>query len=281
MGASRADVLTPSGLVDATERLYRSLFTAAAAFALSMAIWGIVIAPFNSFHHHAPRSVMLGLALAAPSALVLVRRQEAFELLRRRPATVLLFVGVALAVLWLDGGWRSSYYLASYAAIALAAVACGIRWSLACGALLAAGYVLGVVVNGYSWEELRALHDADSVVANTGGYLIAGYFFAAPVAWLARYVARINQVAGFSRAPEPTSQQRRLGSRRTATLSAREIQVVQLIADGETNQAIAERLFLSPRTIQSHVESAMRKTESKNRAELAVAAYSEGLVPPK
>ncbi len=270
MAETRAEALPPGGLVEATERLYRSLFTAAAGFALAMAAWGILIAPFNSYRDSAVRTTLIGLALVLPAALLFARRREAFELLRRHAPLVLVAVVLSVGVLWADGGWRSSYYLASYSAIALAAVACGLRWSLACAALLASGYVLGLIVNGYSWSELQNLNDADSVVANTGGYLIAGYFFAAPVGWLARYVARINQIAA---AQNPALE----APQRTRGLSARELQVLHLVVRGDTNQEIAAALHISDRTVQSHIENVRHKTGARNRTELAAIAASEGL----
>jgi DNA-binding NarL/FixJ family response regulator len=59
----------------------------------------------------------------------------------------------------------------------------------------------------------------------------------------------------------------------------REIEVVQLVAAGLSNDAIAARLFISPRTAQSHVANAIRKTSCSNRTELGVLAIREGLVP--
>lgn len=273
----------PTGLVNATERLYRSLFTAAVGFAVGTAAWGMVIAPFNGFNDHIVRSLGLGTVLLGAGAAAFWHRRALFVWLRREPAWLLVAVTVALAVLWIDGGWRSSYYLASYTAIALAAVTAGVRWALGCAALLAAGYLAGLAVNGYSWEELKALNDADSVVANTGGYLIAAYFFAAPVRWLGGYVARIGQVIGDgghapaegADGPYADAEARRL----TDALSVREVEVVQLVADGATNEEIADRLVLSPRTIQSHVRAGMEKTGSRNRTELAVLAVRAGLVP--
>jgi len=267
--------MSPVGLVEATERLYRSLFTAAVAFAAAMAAWGVAIAPFNGFHDHHGRSVALGAVLLATGLAAFFYRRLLFDLLRREQVWVLAVVLLGVAALWIDGGWRSSYYLASYAAIGLAAVTGGLRWSLGCAAILALGYLGGLAVHGYSWGELQDLKDADSVVANTGGYFIAAYFSAAPVAWLGGYVARINQVAG-----RPVSPPERLPERtRTRELSVREVQVVQLAAAGLTNDEIAGRLILSSRTIQSHVRTAMRKTETRNRAELAAVAVREGLVP--
>ncbi len=267
--------MSAEGIVEATERLYRSLFNAALAFAVAMAAWGVAIAPFNAFHDHQLRSVVLGVVLSLGGLGALRLRGELFDLLRREQIWLLVVVAVGVAVLWIDGGWRSSYYLASYAAIALAAVTGGLRWSAGCAAILAAGYVGGLAVNGYSWSELRDLKDADSVVANTGGYLIAAYFFAAPVAWLGGYVVRINQVAG----PRGPSDERKPQRNRTRELSVREVEVVQLAASGLTSDQIAERLVLSGRTIQSHLRTAMRKTAAKNRAELAAIAVREGLVP--
>ncbi len=266
--------MSPVGIVEATERLYRSLFTAAVGFAVAMALWGLAIAPFNGFQEHHGRSIVLGAVLVAVSLAGFQYRSALFDLLRREQVWVLLVVLLGVAALWIDGGWRSSYYLASYAAIALAAVTGGLRWSLGCAAILAAGYVGGLAVHGYSWTELQDLKDADSVVANTGGYFIAAYFFAAPVAWLGSYVARINQVAGRQSAPAQVPRRTR-----TQELSVREVEVVQLAAAGLTNEEIAGRLFLSGRTIQSHVRTAMRKTEAKNRAELAAIAVRDGLVP--
>lgn len=66
---------------------------------------------------------------------------------------------------------------------------------------------------------------------------------------------------------------------RTATLSAREIAVVRLVAEGLTNDQIAEELVLSPRTVHSHVASAMRRTETTSRTQLAILALREGLAP--
>ena len=57
--------------------------------------------------------------------------------------------------------------------------------------------------------------------------------------------------------------------------------MVRLIAGGATNEEIAERLVISPRTVQSHVDRAMRKTAARNRTDLAVLAVQSGLAPER
>jgi DNA-binding NarL/FixJ family response regulator len=51
-------------------------------------------------------------------------------------------------------------------------------------------------------------------------------------------------------------------------LSPREREVAALAASGTTNREIAERLFLSQRTVESHVANALRKLGGHSRREL-------------
>jgi DNA-binding NarL/FixJ family response regulator len=54
-----------------------------------------------------------------------------------------------------------------------------------------------------------------------------------------------------------------------AGLSARELEVVRLVADGLANKAIATRLHLSVRTVESHVRHVLAKAGLSNRTQLA------------
>jgi DNA-binding NarL/FixJ family response regulator len=54
-----------------------------------------------------------------------------------------------------------------------------------------------------------------------------------------------------------------------AGLSERELEVVGLVADGLANKAIAARLQLSVRTVESHVRHALAKLGLENRTQLA------------
>ncbi len=61
-------------------------------------------------------------------------------------------------------------------------------------------------------------------------------------------------------------------------LSKREVEVLRLIAEGLTNAEIADKLFTSKRTIESHRQSLLEKTQSNNTATLIRYAVSNGLV---
>ena len=51
-------------------------------------------------------------------------------------------------------------------------------------------------------------------------------------------------------------------------VTSREMDVLRLVSDGASNAQVAERLFLSPRTIETHVASLLRKTGSEGRDDL-------------
>jgi len=61
-------------------------------------------------------------------------------------------------------------------------------------------------------------------------------------------------------------------------LTDREREIVALVAEGLTNDEIAERLVISPMTVKTHVNRAMAKLDLRDRAQLVVAAYQSGLV---
>ena len=63
-------------------------------------------------------------------------------------------------------------------------------------------------------------------------------------------------------------------------LTEREREVVALVAEGLSNEEIAERLYVSPTTAKTHVSRAMVKLHARDRAQLVVIAYESGLVRP-
>lgn len=63
-------------------------------------------------------------------------------------------------------------------------------------------------------------------------------------------------------------------------LTPRERQVLQAIARGMTNTAIAEALGISPKTVDSHRSSLMRKMDARSAPALVLSAIRRGLIDP-
>jgi DNA-binding NarL/FixJ family response regulator len=82
----------------------------------------------------------------------------------------------------------------------------------------------------------------------------------------------IAEFTSRARAPRPT--------RQLDALTDREREVMALVAEGLSNDEIAERLVVSPATAKTHVSRAMVKLSARDRAQLVVFAYEAGLVRP-
>jgi two-component system, NarL family, response regulator NreC len=63
------------------------------------------------------------------------------------------------------------------------------------------------------------------------------------------------------------------------TLTNREREVLQLAAEGHTNVEIANRLFISPRTVETHRSNAMHKLGLRSQTELVRFALQRGILP--
>src|SRR2546428_379079 len=80
-------------------------------------------------------------------------------------------------------------------------------------------------------------------------------------------MARAHPRGVAGEAPAGTGSGKAAGS--AGGLSQRELEVARLVASGMTSRAIAERLFLSERTVESHLEHILTKLDFSSRAQVA------------
>ncbi|WP_405685624.1 response regulator [Streptomyces sp. NBC_00057] len=64
-------------------------------------------------------------------------------------------------------------------------------------------------------------------------------------------------------------------------LTNREREAVALVAQGLSNDQIADRMVISPMTAKTHINRAMTKLHARDRGQLVVLAYESGLVTPR
>ncbi len=129
---------------------------------------------------------------------------------------------------------------------------------------LAAGCDVGFM-NCEAWGELARFCAAPAALADGWGD---------PLRWLA------EAEAGFDRRDLPRLAERCRELLKesqpnpwvAAGITAREADVLRLVAGGLANKQIAARLHLSPRTVEKHVESLLRKTGARSRTGLVAAA---------
>ena len=102
---------------------------------------------------------------------------------------------------------------------------------------------------------------AEALLGDSGGR--SGYLLKDRVADVDELAEAVRRVARGGVVIDPTVVAELLARRRTRNpldaLSDREREVLRLMAEGRSNQAIGERLFLSPRTVEAHIRSIFTK----------------------
>jgi DNA-binding NarL/FixJ family response regulator len=141
------------------------------------------------------------------------------------------------------------------------------------------GTEVGILVLSQYVETSFALR----LVADGAGGV--GYLLKDRVDDLDDFADAIRRIARGGSVIDPEVVARLVGSRRTRVplddLTAREREVLALIAEGRSNQAIGDRLFLAPKTIEAHIASIFSKlgllpAPDDHRRVLAVLAHLRG-----
>jgi DNA-binding CsgD family transcriptional regulator len=128
---------------------------------------------------------------------------------------------------------------------------------------------------GCSYEAAVALSLADDDTALTEAHRRLREMGAGAAAKIAARRLRERGVRGIARGP------RRATRRNPAQLTPREATVLDLVAEGLSNAEIAERLFVSPRTVDYHVSALLRKLDARTRGGAVAAGRRLGAVEPR
>lgn len=128
---------------------------------------------------------------------------------------------------------------------------------------------------GCPYERALALVDSDQPDALLEALQILDRLGAAPAARLVRNRLRKLGVSSVPRGPRPETRANPLG------LTPRQLDVLELLACGLTNVEIAERLFVSPKTVDHHVSAVLLKLGVKSRREATKVAEDLGLLGPQ
>ena len=123
------------------------------------------------------------------------------------------------------------------------------------------------------YEAARALAEGSDETALRTALATCERLGAKPAAALARGRLRESGARGIPRGPRPSTRANAVG------LTAREVDVLTLLARGYSNQRIAGCLFLSSRTIENHIAAILPKLGATTRAEAAARAEQLEIIP--
>jgi DNA-binding CsgD family transcriptional regulator len=127
---------------------------------------------------------------------------------------------------------------------------------------------------GCPYEQARALADGDDA-AQIQALAIFDRLGARPAAANLRRAMRHRGVVRLPRGPRPTTRANRYG------LTARQVDILGLLADGLTNAEIAARLSIAPKTVEHHVAEVLARLDVSSRRAAAELAKREHLLDAK
>jgi DNA-binding CsgD family transcriptional regulator len=127
---------------------------------------------------------------------------------------------------------------------------------------------------GCPYEEAVALSDGDEAALREA-LSIFEKLGAEPAAEKLRQRLRATGVRGIPRGPRPSTIENPAG------LTTRQMEVLTLLSEGCINAEIAERLFISAKTVDHHVSAILAKLDARTRAEAVSIALQSELIKPK
>ena len=302
-----ADPVVRSGaeLVALSERFYGGVFVGAVGFVGLAALAALVMLPARNFPAGAPVALAFaGTGLIVVAAVLAVwRAHQVYRALRRWPQLQLGLVALAAALV-ASPKMTSGLWWPSCAILMALALVVPLRRTLVYCLLVLGTNFAGHLVAG----DLDHIHPVD-VIGLWIGFPLWLMAIAIVTDRLSSYILRLNaaDVAEAPREPprrvdvsypeppsEPAAQAAEVavapgGEEQPAPLeappaasrrlTARQLQVVALLADGLRHREVAACLSISERQVQRHVAEAVGRLGLRNAYELSAVAVSEGLVP--
>jgi DNA-binding CsgD family transcriptional regulator len=295
-------------LVALSERFYGGVFIGASGFVGLAALAALAVLPVRSFPPGTPVTVaFVATGLIAVAAVLAVwRSRELYRALRRWPQLQLGLVLVAAALV-ANPAMSSALWWPSCAILMALALVVPLRTTLAYCLLVLGANLAGHLVAA----DLDETHAVD-IIGLWIGYPLWLMAIAIVTDRLAAHVLRVNStpIADPVRAPprrvpawraepagacatgaaevvlataangdEPSTAAAETPAGRIRRLTARQIQVAALLADGLRYREVAACLSISERQVQRHIAEAVTRLGLRNAYELAAVAVSAGLVP--
>lgn len=140
------------------------------------------------------------------------------------------------------------------------------------------GLVGGVLVALLKWSEYRFLVVEHSLEIYGG--LVAAIFAAVGI-WLGLKLTRPKETVVVKEVPVPAGVPFQLNEQKLSELeiTGRELEILQLIAQGLSNQEIADRLFVSVNTVKTHSSRLFDKLGARRRTQAVQLGKDFGLLP--
>jgi DNA-binding CsgD family transcriptional regulator len=283
-----------SEVASLAEALYLRMFVMALGGMVIMCGLVILAATVRTRNADFLRTASLALGLAVLAGLALRSPRRVYFAMRFRPTLSLVAPMLALLALVIDDVGHSPLSYPAAVSTAYPAFVCGRRWALAAATLISVGAVTAATMR-------TGPGALNSVGQGAVGYFVWALVLSGLAESFTRLIMRMPQIqTSPSLAPpaqvvnlagdpppskpapsDPSAVRESVPERvpSTVRLTARQLQVVALLADGLRANQIAQQLGIATSTVYRYVERAKERTGVASRGELVALAIREGLVP--
>ena len=140
------------------------------------------------------------------------------------------------------------------------------------------GFIGGILITVLKWSEYRFLVIEHSIEIYGG--LIAATFAVLGI-WLGLKLTKARQTIVVKEVPVPAGEPFAPDERKREDLgiTPRELEILELIAQGMSNREIAEKLFVSENTVKTHSSRVFDKLGAKRRTQAVQFGKEFGLLP--
>lgn len=274
-------------LVRVGERFYAGELRVTLALIVLAAGVAAVVGALGALGSASWRSVALAVLVAVFALVAIPRSEELYTAMRARPLLGMVPAALIGTMLALDGGLDSPLYIPAQAAPVMAALTGSVALAVGASGVMGSLYLVGVAASGRTLSGEDQFLVAASVLGFVAWAGLFGYFAHA----LTAFVMRLPLVAtpgALARRPKRVriGVQAVVSKERPADepsadmafrLTARQIQVAVLVAEGMTSAEIARELGIAPATVDRHVTAAMRRAGTASRSHLAALVSASGL----
>src|SRR5215208_951408 len=137
------------------------------------------------------------------------------------------------------------------------------------------GLVGGAVIALLKWSEYRFLVVEHSLEIYGG---LVAVTFAVVGIWLGLKLSRRREFVSGKEAPVAVAFEGNAAKREELSITGRELEILQLIAEGLSNREIAEKLFISENTVKTHSSRLFEKLGARRRTQAVQLGKMFGLI---
>lgn len=213
-------------------------------------------------------SLLIFLATVCYCLILTHYGKRVMDIIRNRPALLLLDLLIAGMLIWFTGGnSKSPYFIYAFTCLMVLPFFMDLGKSLLSTAGFSVLYTTGLFIDSRNIPDIVLHQDMDTLISNYVAFFLTTIFFGRP-AFVIRNIEKTLRDTAVIKEHLIETDNLIAATSNPKSLSARELEVIELLMEGKTNTQIAEDLYISEKTVKNHLYCAYKKLGVASRSEV-------------